>query len=86
MAFATRWQAFPASHIFEDLPTMPLEPSAPVRARSSKIVIDATRQWPEEGGPENYPDYSRQVLADFDPDIFDRIDAKWAGKITTRIE
>jgi 4-hydroxy-3-polyprenylbenzoate decarboxylase len=81
MAFATRWQAFPASHIFEDMPTMPLEPSAPERARSSKIVIDATRQLPEEGGPEKYPDYSRQVLADFDPEIFDRIDAKWARKI-----
>jgi 4-hydroxy-3-polyprenylbenzoate decarboxylase len=85
MAFATRWQAFPASYIFEDMATMPLEPSAPVRARTSKIVIDATRQWPEEGGPETYPDYSRQVLADFDPEIFDRIDAKWAEKIFTKI-
>lgn len=85
MAFATRWQAFPASHIFEDLPTMPLEPSAPVRARSSKIIIDATRQWPEEGGPEKYPDYSRQVLADFDPEIFDRIDTKWGERLISKI-
>ena len=81
MAFATRWQAFPASYIFEDLPTMPLEPSAPVRAQSSKIVIDATRQWPEEGGPEKYPEYSRETLARHDPDIFERIDAKWGEAI-----
>ncbi len=81
MAFATRWQAFPASHVFENLPTMPLEPSAPVRARTSKIVIDATRQWPEEGGPETYPGYSREVLADHDPEIFARIDAKWGEAI-----
>jgi 3-polyprenyl-4-hydroxybenzoate decarboxylase len=60
---------------------MPLEPSAPVRARTSKIVIDATRQWPEEGGPEKYPGYSREVLADHDPDIFARIDAKWGEAI-----
>ena len=62
MAFATRWQAWPASYIYEDLPTMPLEPSSPQREHTSKIVIDATRQWPEEGGPEIYPSYSRAVL------------------------
>ncbi len=81
MAFATRWQAYPASYVFEDMPTMPLEPSAPVRARSSKIVIDATRQWPEEGGPKIFPEYSREVLARHDPEIFDRIDAKWGDLI-----
>jgi 4-hydroxy-3-polyprenylbenzoate decarboxylase len=77
MAFATRWQPYPASHIFENLPTLRLEPSAPVVGRSAKIVIDATRQWPEEGGPENYPAYSRQVLEQHAPELFDRIDAKW---------
>ncbi len=82
MACATRWQAFPASHIFENMmPTMPLEPSAPVRGQTTKIVIDATRQWPEEGGPETYPEYSRQVLANHDPDIFAKIDAKWGSII-----
>ena len=63
MAFATRWQAHPASHVFEDLPGMPLEPSSPRRERTSKIVIDATRQWPDEGGPEQYPPYSRARTA-----------------------
>jgi 4-hydroxy-3-polyprenylbenzoate decarboxylase len=81
MAFATRWQAHPASFVYEDMPTMPLEPSAPERARSSKIVIDATRQWPEEGGPKTYPEYSRDVLLRHDPEIFDRIDAKWGDRI-----
>ncbi|MDH3510336.1 MAG: UbiD family decarboxylase [Gammaproteobacteria bacterium] len=81
MAFATRWQAYPASHVFEDLPTMPLEPSSPVRERTSKIVIDATRQLPEEGGPEIYSEYSRQVLTRHDPEIFERIDEKWADAI-----
>jgi len=82
MAFATRWQAHPASHIYEDLPTMPLEPSSPKREHTSKIVIDATRQWPEEGGPEKFPEYSRQILEREAPDIFARIDDKWGEAIT----
>jgi 4-hydroxy-3-polyprenylbenzoate decarboxylase len=81
MAFATRWQAYPASHIYEDLPTMPLEPSSPQREHTSKIVIDATRQWPEEGGPEKYPGYSRQVLEQHSPELFAAIDTKWGKKI-----
>jgi UbiD family decarboxylase len=82
MAFATRWQAHPASHIYEDLPTMPLEPSSPKREHTSKIVIDATRQWPEEGGPDKFPEYSRQILEREAPDIFARIDDKWGEAIT----
>jgi len=78
MAFATRWQAFPASHIFEDLPSKPLETSSPVRGHTSKIVIDATRQWPEEGGRTEFPEYSRSVLSAHDPGIFDRVDARLA--------
>jgi 3-polyprenyl-4-hydroxybenzoate decarboxylase len=49
-----------------------------VRERTSKIVIDATRQLPDEGGPEIYSEFSRHVLTRHDPQIFDRIDAKWA--------
>jgi 4-hydroxy-3-polyprenylbenzoate decarboxylase len=81
MAFSTRWQAWPASYIFEDMPTMPLEPSSPKREHTSKIVIDATRQWPEEGGPEKFPGYSRQVLEEHAPELFAEIDAKWGKRI-----
>jgi len=80
-AVSTRWQAYPASEILRDLPTMPLEPSAPVRGITSKIVIDATRQWPEEGGPEEFPPLSRELLTDHAPDIFARVDAKWGERI-----
>ncbi len=85
MAFATRWQAYPASHIFEDLPTMPLEPSSPQRERTSKIVIDATRQWPQEGGPAKFPEYSRAILERHAPDIFARVDAKWGDAFARRL-
>jgi 4-hydroxy-3-polyprenylbenzoate decarboxylase len=85
LAFSTRWQAFPGSHIFEDLPAMPLEPSSPVRERSSKIVIDATRQWPEEGGPAEFPALSRTLLIDAEPEVFARVDAKWGAKINAAL-
>ncbi|HJP04763.1 MAG: UbiD family decarboxylase [Gammaproteobacteria bacterium] len=84
MAFATRWQPHPASHIFKDMMAVPLEPSSPSYMKTSNIIIDATRQWPEEGGPERYPDYSRDALADFDPEIFEHVDAKWMDDITRR--
>jgi 4-hydroxy-3-polyprenylbenzoate decarboxylase len=86
MAFATRWQAYPASYVFEDMPTMPLEPSSPVRERSSKIVIDATRQWPEEGGPKKFPGYSREVLEQHAPEIFAAVDARWGDAIQKKLQ
>ena len=63
---------------------MPLEPSSPQRERSSKIVIDATRQWPEEGGPSDYPRFSRNVLLEENPEIFATIDRKWGAAIRNR--
>ena len=81
MALGSRWQPFSGTYIFEDARGMTLDPSLVERGRSSKIVIDATRQWPEEGGPKSYPEYSRDVLANHDPGIFERIDAKWADVI-----
>ena len=63
---------------------MPLEPSSPQREHTSKIVIDATRQWPEEGGPQKFPGYSREVLQQQHPDIFAKIDAKWGQEINRR--
>ena len=78
MAFSTRWQAYPATYIYEDLPAMPLEPSSPAKGRSSKAVIDATRQWPEEGGPEVYPAYSRDLVKAAHPDIFEFVDEKYS--------
>ena len=63
---------------------MPLEPSSPEREHTSKIVIDATRQWPEEGGPENYPEYSRALLEQHAPDLFAQVDARWGDAIMQR--
>ncbi len=77
LALGSRWQPHPATHIYEELRGMPLDPSAPNRPMSSKVIIDATRQWPEEGGPEVYPDLNRTLLIKGSPDVFERVDARW---------
>ncbi len=63
---------------------MPLDPSAgDRRALSSKLIIDATRQWPEEGGPEIYPGLNRNLLEELAPDAMNRALSKWGNVINT---
>jgi 4-hydroxy-3-polyprenylbenzoate decarboxylase len=80
-AISSRWQPFPAARIYDSLPGLPLDPSQPTRMKTSKIVIDATRQLPGEGGPATYPRTNRSILVAEAPDAFARVDAKWAELI-----
>jgi 4-hydroxy-3-polyprenylbenzoate decarboxylase len=73
-AMGSRWQPFPATEIIEKARGMPLDPSSPDRPNSSKIIVDATRQWPEEGGPDAYPPMNRTLLEDLAPESFERVD------------
>ena len=73
-AMGSRWQPYPATEIIEKARGMPLDPSSPDRPNSSKIIVDATRQWPEEGGPEIYPSMNRTLLEDLAPESFERVD------------
>ncbi len=77
-ALGTRWQPSPAASIVAQTKGMPLDPSAPQRWLTSKIVIDATRQWPVEGGPAEWPDVSRVILNRDSPDTAALVDARWA--------
>ncbi len=85
MALGSRWQPYPASYILEAARGMPLDPSTVERYKSSKIVIDATKQWPEEGGPENYPELNRALLEKLAPESFDRVNAKFADIIMRKL-
>ncbi|MFZ1623161.1 MAG: UbiD family decarboxylase domain-containing protein [Gammaproteobacteria bacterium] len=76
-AVGARWQPFPATEIIKEARGMPLDPSAPKRPMSSKIVIDATRQWPEEGGPNVYPERNRDLLNKLAPEAAKLVDARW---------
>jgi 3-polyprenyl-4-hydroxybenzoate decarboxylase len=62
---------------------MPLDPSSADRGDSSKLVIDATRQWPEEGGPEVYPELNRTLLEKLAPDAFDVAMGNWGEMINS---
>jgi len=87
MALGSRWQPMSASYIFDfgEARGMPLDPSTIERGRSSKIIIDATRQWPEEGVPENYAELNRTLLEELAPESFANVDAKWGDVVKRKI-
>lgn len=76
-ALGTRWQPHPASALIPETKGFPLDPSQPKRWTTSKMVIDATRQLPEEGGPERWPLVSRVILEQESPATFALVDARW---------
>lgn len=77
-AVGARWQPYPASEVIREARGMALDPSSPKRPFSSKMVIDATRQLPDEGGPNVYPERNRDLLAKLAPESFQIVDRNWA--------
>jgi 4-hydroxy-3-polyprenylbenzoate decarboxylase len=77
-AMGSRWQPQPATVIIPESRGMPLDPSLTKKPMTSKIIIDATRQWPEEGGPKEYQPLNRTELSRLAPDAFERVDERWA--------
>ncbi|GIK36159.1 MAG: menaquinone biosynthesis decarboxylase [Gammaproteobacteria bacterium] len=76
-ALGARWQPT-ASLLIPRTQMMMPDPSRPVRGLSSKIVIDATRQWPGEGGPKSWAPLNRDLLLQGAPGAFDLVDSRWA--------
>jgi 4-hydroxy-3-polyprenylbenzoate decarboxylase len=77
-ALGSRWQPDPASMILKDVVGIITDPSQVVQGRTSKIVIDATRQLPDEGGRAAFPETNRALLVAGSPDVFARTDEKFA--------
>jgi 4-hydroxy-3-polyprenylbenzoate decarboxylase len=77
----SRWQPHPASEVIEDARGIMADPSAPVPWRTSKIVIDATRQWPEEGGPKYYAELNRDLLVKGAPRAFEMVDRQFGAAL-----
>jgi 4-hydroxy-3-polyprenylbenzoate decarboxylase len=71
----SRWQPDPATDIIAKGRANITDPSAVVQGETSKIVIDATMQWPEEGGPQNYAKRNRVLLEELAPDALAQVDA-----------
>jgi 3-polyprenyl-4-hydroxybenzoate decarboxylase len=76
-AIATRWQPHPATLITPQVRSMTPDPSQPKRGLTSRIIIDATKQFPEEGGPEMWPHENRTLLEEKAPNSFKLVDKKW---------
>lgn len=75
-ALAARWQPAASLLIAQTRMSMP-DPSRPRRGLSSKMVLDATRQLPGEGGPQPWPPASRDLLLAGAPDAFSLVDSRW---------
>jgi len=80
-ALGVRWQPINATHVYESMRGLPLDPSSAQRGKTSKIAIDATRQWPQEGGPQVFPAMNRALLESGAPDVFRVVDERWAEMI-----
>ena len=72
-AMGARWQPNPASVVIPQARGALLDPSTPQRRLTSKMIIDATRQLPEEGGPDPWPAFSRDIVKD----QFEMVESKW---------
>jgi UbiD family decarboxylase len=75
---ATRWQPHPATLIIPQANTFMVDPSLPQRLVTSKIIIDATRQLPAEGGPKSFPPLNRNLLKEKAPQSFETVEKKWS--------
>jgi len=80
-ALGSRWQPAPATETIGDVQGIVTDPSQPVQGRTSKIIIDATMQWPEEGGREKFPPTNRALLEKDEPNIFAEVDRLYAGPV-----
>ena len=76
-AVGSRWQPDPATLIIPHARGTFLEPSATSPRVISKVIIDATKQLPGEGGPKSWPAVSRELLEEACPEVFDLVDKKW---------
>jgi UbiD family decarboxylase len=76
MAIGSRWQPSGNHKVYASLPALPIDPSIVIPGKSSKIAIDATIQWPEEGGREKFAMLNRTALNEGAPDAFGIMDDK----------
>ena len=76
-SLGSRWQPVPGTVLIPQSQGVPLDPSAPKRGLTSRVIIDATRQFELEGGPATLALVSRELLEELAPNAFPNIDAKW---------
>jgi 3-polyprenyl-4-hydroxybenzoate decarboxylase len=70
-----RWQPHPAGAIIRSASGIPLDPSLREPPKTSKIIIDATPQLPDEDGPTWMAGNSKRLFQDAQPDALTKIDS-----------
>jgi 4-hydroxy-3-polyprenylbenzoate decarboxylase len=75
-ALGARWQPS-ASLLVPKTQMMMPDPSRPAWGLSSKMIIDATRQLPAEGGPKSWAPLNRELLVKGAPGAFELVDSRW---------
>ena len=85
LALGSRWQPAGNTTIFEKRKASFFEPSSPDGKTTSKIAIDATMQWPEEGGPKEFPKLNRNLFEAAAPDAMASVSDKWPQYLRPKI-
>jgi 4-hydroxy-3-polyprenylbenzoate decarboxylase len=81
-AMGSRWQPAFASKIIENGPGNITDPSSIVQGETSKIIVDATMQWPEEGGPTGeYAKRNRVLLEELAPEAMAKADTEFSDAL-----
>ena len=76
-ALASHWQPVPGSLMMPQMKGWELDHTTRIPGLTSKIVIDATRQFPEEGGPERQEPSGVEVMQRQAADTVARMNEKW---------
>lgn len=76
-AVGARWQPKDAFYVVDDGMGLFTDPSQPEYGRTSKIVIDATRKWPEEGGKADFPETNRALLEQGAPNAMAEVNEEY---------
>ncbi|MBS93216.1 MAG: hypothetical protein CL799_02035 [Chromatiales bacterium] len=85
-AIVARWQPHPATHILEDGRGIIIDPSQRAPRKTSKIAIDATRQFPEEGGPAVFAANSRDLFNELQPEAIGEAEELYGELLSKWVE
>ncbi len=77
-ALATHWQPVPGSMLLPLMKGWELDHTTRIHGMTSKIIIDATRQLPDEGGPLQADPTGADVMREHAGDAIDFIEEHWA--------
>lgn len=82
-AVGSRWQSARAIEIMQNQRGLITDPSLVETRKTDKVIIDATRQLPEEGGRTEFPSTNRALLAESAPEVFEEVDRLYGAVLRT---